>query len=83
MRFDKKFLGELRKTLPIAMRKFSRNFSVLWLEKFCRCQGIRALYGSKMIAKVFLQYINLAGVLRIKKTLREIFIGRSFICTKT
>lgn len=34
MRFDKKFLGELRKTLPIAMRKFSRNFSVLWLEKF-------------------------------------------------
>ncbi len=34
MRFDKKFLGELRKTLPIAMRKFSRNFSVLWLKKF-------------------------------------------------
>ena len=56
--FDKKFLGELRKTLPIAMRKFSRNFSVLWLKRFCRCQGIRALYGSKMIAKVFfLQYI--------------------------
>lgn len=57
MRFDKKFLGELRKTLPIAMRKFSRNFSVLWLKRFCRCLGIRALYGSKMIAKVFLQYI--------------------------
>lgn len=34
MRFDKKLLGELRKILPIAMRKFSRNFSVLWLKKF-------------------------------------------------
>lgn len=51
MRFDKKFLGELRKTLPIAMRKFSRNFSASRLGKFCRCQGVRAFYGSKMIAK--------------------------------
>lgn len=58
MRFDKKFLGESRKTLPIAMRKFSRNFSVLWLEKFCRCQGIRAPYGSKMIAKAFFAVYN-------------------------
>lgn len=58
MRFDKKFLGELRKTLPIAMKNFSRNFSASRLGKFCRCQGIRALYGSKMIAKVFFAVYN-------------------------
>ncbi len=51
MRFDKKFLGELRDILSIAMKNFSRNFSASRLGKFCRCQGVRAFYGSKMIAK--------------------------------
>lgn len=47
MRFDKKFLGELRKTLPIAMRKFSRNFSVLWLENFAVARAFGRLTALK------------------------------------
>ncbi len=39
MRFDKKFLGELRKTLPIAMRKFSRNFFCFVVEKILPLPG--------------------------------------------
>lgn len=39
MRFDKKFLGELRKTLPIAMRNFSRNFFCFVVEKILPLPG--------------------------------------------